>query len=168
MRVENATLEIKRSYKSALANLEGVKKDTTDLLALKDKIYSEVAELQEVLNKVKNDISQEKLGWATLKHDEMVEIENKKAEAENVIKRKAELNEQEEIIRKAEASSIEARNEARRLELEIKAKETALETRKRELEEDKKNLGLIKTKLLKDKEDFKKKVLEELEKVKNI
>ena len=115
--MENDTARMKREYKYASENLLTIKADTNEIIATKERISREVVEKQAELLRVMDTNSAEKLTWASKQHDEMVIVERMKSDAENVLKRKAELNQQEEGIGKLIAEETEIRNEARRLEL---------------------------------------------------
>lgn len=168
LRIENETLALKREYKYALENLSRVKADTNEILATREKVTKEIAERTEDLNKVLLEISTAKLNWMNEKQVEVAELAEKNAQADNVIKRKAELNQQEEVIRQIQASDIEIRNETRRLELKLENDRIALEAREKQFQEDKENAEIKHQKDLKEIQDFKKrvqKVLQEVEKI---
>ncbi len=168
LKLNNITVEIKRNYQQASANLEKIQKETAEALNVKRKVEDELAIERDNLNQVKNDISQSKLEWATYKHDEMVKLEAKNSEADNVLKRKAELNEQEQVLRDIESNTIQARNETRELELKIEERETALTVRENDLNKQFKQLEQDKLKIKKDQEAFKEKVGKVLQEVENI
>lgn len=165
IKIESDTFALKREYKYALENLNGIKKDTAEIISVKDKVTSELHTAEEELTRVKNDISQEKLDWASFRHSELQEIEQKKSEADNVIKRKGELNEQEETIRQIEQRNIDTLNETRRLELKVQDDKNLLEVKERELEKKIEEYELKESKLQKDKMDFKNKVVNVLKEV---
>lgn len=168
LKIENEITALKREYKYALDNLTRVKSDTNDIIAVKDRVTGEIADRQTDLTKIINEISSEKLTWATKRHEELTDLENKQAEVQNILKRKAELSEQEETIRQLEANDIEIRNEMRRLELKLEADKTAIAAQKREVEEAiKKSNDLIEV-VQSEQEEFKKrvqKILKEVDKL---
>lgn len=138
--IENDTFALKREYKRALENLSNIKQETAETLSILEKAKREYEEKQEDLRKVVNDISQEKLDWATHRNGELVQIEEKMSEANNVIKRKKELNEQEEVIRQLEQKNTDILNEIRRIKLEVKEKRLEIENQHKDLEKEKNKL----------------------------
>jgi len=165
LKLESETANLKREYKHALENLTRVKSDTNDIILIKERVTKEIVERNEDLTKIFNEISSEKLNWATKRHQELLDIENQKSEVQNVLNWKADLNKKEEELRKIEAETIEARNEERRLEL--KNKNTALEFDNRE-----KQIKVLHEELCEkiekfetDKVEFRKKVVKVLEEV---
>lgn len=168
IKIESDTFALKRDYKYALENLAITKNETAEILTVLEKAKRDLESAQEELTKIKNQISQEKLDWASHRHGELQELEGKKAEAENVIKRKGELNQQEEELRKIELSTVDVRNETRQLELKLKQDSKDLETREKTLLEAHKKVKKEEEKLIKDKQDFKKKVAEVLKEIEKI
>ncbi len=168
IKLENDTFALRRDYKHALENLSLVKKDTAEIISLKDKITVEYEVKQEELRKVQNDISQEKLDWASHRHEELQKIENMKSDANNVLKRKSELNEQEQNLIKIEQRTTDVRNETRQLELKLQKDKIALEVRERALLSAHKKVKDGEVKLQKDKQDFKNKVVEVLKEIEKI
>lgn len=165
IKIESDTFALKRDYKYALENVTAIKKEVAELMSIKDKLVEDIDTKQEELTKVINDISQEKLDWASFRHSELVELENKQSEANNVLKRKAELNEQEETIRQIEAKNTDILNETRRLELKVKGDITSVESKENQLKIDITTFEEEKLKLIKDKENFKKRVEKVLKEV---
>jgi len=158
LKIETETSLLKREYKHALDNLTRVKSDTNDIIALRDKVTIEIHQRNGELNEILLEISNAKLKWMAEKQSQLDELNDKNAQADNIIKRKAELNEQEEELRKIEADDVEIRNETRRLELKVQAEKDSIDTEKRQLEEDEKELNKREEKLSNDIKDFKKKV----------
>lgn len=153
--LENDTFALRRDYKRALEQLTATKAETAEILAILEKAKNEYEAKQEDLRKVVNDISQEKLDWAQHRHAELMEIENKMSEAQNVLKRKAELNEQEQLLRDIEARTTEKLNEQKSLELQHQQAVKLLEAERKQFAEDKKNLADKKQKLEDNKKQFK-------------
>lgn len=153
--LENDTFALKRDYKRALELLDDTKKETAQVLAILEKANTDYEQKQEDLRKVVNDISQEKLDWAQHRNSELIELENQKSEAQNVLKRKAELNEQEQVIRDLELKNIEILNETRRMELALSDDRKLLEVDQRELEENNKKLKEERLKLEDNKKSLK-------------
>lgn len=168
LRLETEILALKRDYKYSLDNLARVKSDTSDVLSLKDKATKEISERHADLQKVLDEIAGAKLSWLQEHSKEMDELAQKNSEADNIIKRKSELNRQEEDIRKLEASSIEARNEARTIEFRISQEKTAIEVRENQIKNRENEIKRREDKLSKDILDFKEQVVKSLEKVHSI
>jgi len=165
IKMESDTLNLKREYKYAVENLNRIKTDTSEAIATKERVTKEINERNEDLVKIIAEISDAKLNWALERQKQLDEIDEKNAQADNVLKRKGELNEQEESIRKIETKNTEVLNETRRLELKVKQDQAIFETTKKEVEKDRIKIDKEKIKLSKDKEDFKKKVEEVLKSV---
>lgn len=168
LRIENETLNLKREYKYALENLARVKSDTSDILTIKDKSSAEINERNRELQRILDEIASAKLSWLQEQSKGMDELDKKNSEANNVLKRKAELNRQEEDIRKIEASSLEARNEARTLEFKIEQEKTAIEVRENQIKNRENEIKRREEKLSKDIDNFKEQVVKSLEKVNSI
>lgn len=166
--MENDTFAVQRDYKRALDNLSKTKLETAEVIAIKEKVQKQIEEKQAELTQVLNDIAQEKNDWAQFRHSELKEIEDKKSEVQNVLNWKADLNRKEEELRKIEAIDIEIRNEARRLEFKNEQDKTAFEVNEREIEGKCVEIGVREEKVKKDIEDFKNRVIEVLEQVKEI
>lgn len=168
IKIEAETALLKREYKYAMENLSRIKAETNEILTTRDRLAGELKASSEELNKVLLEISDAKLRWMSEKQAELDLIADKNAQADNIIKRKAELNEQEEAIRKLEASDIEIRNETRRLELKLAGDKTALEHEKKELEEKQEQFNKTIADIESNRADFKKrveKVLKEVDKL---
>ena len=119
LKLENDIATLRRELKNILAQTTGAKSEYNSIVGLIDSNKKLLEEQKEYLVNVQNVISQAKLDWMQERNQEMDKLAEKSAEAENIIKRKGELNEQEETIRKLEANDIEVRNETRRLELKV-------------------------------------------------
>lgn len=168
LKLETDIFALRRDFKYATEDLAKLKKETGVLVTLKTKVTTEIAENEEELTKVKNQISQEKLEWATFRGCQLKELEDKESEADNVIKRKGELNEQEEAIRKVEASAIDARNEARRLELKNEQTAIDFDNREKQIAVLKKEAEDVGVKNEKDRKVFLARIIKLLEEVKEI
>lgn len=160
IKIEAEILTLKRELKYITENLTWLKADTNEIIATKERVTLEISERNDELNKILNEISDEKLKWALERQAQMDELAEKNSQAENILKRKAELNEQEEKIRQIELSDIEIRNETRRLELKNLADKTASEAILKQIEEDRNTLNEERTKNLQIQEDFKLKLSE--------
>jgi len=168
IKLESDTNIIKKEYKHSLDKLNDTKKSISEALEIKERAVKEIQEKQEDLYRVLDEISKEKLEWATRRHQELTELEQKQAEAENVLKRKAELNEQEETIRKIEQSNTDKLNENLRLELKLKDDLTLIKVEARKVEIEKENLTKTTEKAQKDKENFIKEVAKVFKSVENL
>lgn len=168
LKTERDTFALNRDYKHAVENLARVKKDTGDAIAVKDKVSAEIEERKEELQSVLNQIAAEKVSWAQHRHAELSELEGKQSEANNVIKRKGELNDQEEAIRKTLKQDEDALNENRRLEFKIEQDKTALEVERNQIKSRELDMSRREEKLLKDAADFKEKIISVLHQAENI
>lgn len=167
LRLENDITNLNRDRKHALESLTRVKVDVTDLLSLKEKITNEIELRHKELNDVLNDISGQKIAWAQERNEELKELENKQSEADNVLKRKKELNEQEEKIRNIESETIKVRNETRELDFKLGQERTALEVKENEIKNWKKMLEQKEQETKKNKDVFKEKIVKILEEIHN-
>ena len=165
IKLESEINSLKREYKYALENFNRVKSDTNDVLLVKERISKEISERNDDLTKILNEISNEKLLWSTKKHEELKEIENLKSEAQNVINWKTDLNKKEEELRQIEATTIEARNEQRTLELKNKNTALEFENAQKVIKIQKKDLEDSMKKFENDKKQFKESVVNVIEEV---
>lgn len=168
LKLENDIATLRRELKNILAQTTGAKSEYNSIVGLIDSNKKLLEEQKEYLVNVQNVISQAKLDWMQERNQEMDKLAEKSAEAENIIKRKGELNEQEETIRKLEANDIEVRNETRRLELKVQEDMTGVKAKERALEIEKDKLEERENKLLKDVQNFKEKVAKVLKEVEKI
>lgn len=168
LKLENEITILRRELKNILSQTTGAKNEYNSIVSLIDNNKKQLEEQKEYLLVVQNDISKAKLDWVQEKNKELKDLEEKNSQANNILKRKAELNKQEEDIRKIEASDIEVRNETRRLELKLEQDKLDLENIKKEITKEKKEIEKEKVKLSKDKIDFKKKVAEVFSEVEKI
>lgn len=168
LRIESETASLKREYKHASESLARLKSDTSDVMVVRDKVTKELNERNEELLSILNDISSAKLAWVQEKNKQLDELAVKQSEADNVIKRKSELNAQEEKLRQIETETINARNEARQLEFQNAQKTTEFENKEKDLTGKVQNILLMEKKLEKDKEDFKHKVIAVIETIKHL
>lgn len=168
IKLESDTFALRRDYKRALEDLSNIKSKTAEVISIKEKIDREIDQKQKDLTKVLNDIAEEKISWAQYRNTELKDIEEKRSEADNILKRKDELNKQEESIRVIESSDIEIRNEARRLEFKNEQDKTALEVKENEIKNHYKEIENRENKLEKDVLNFKNKVVKILEEANTI
>ncbi len=166
--MENDIFALKRDYKHALENLTKVKKETAEIITTKEKVTKDFEDKQIELTEVINQISQEKLDWATHRHQELEEIEKKNSEAGNIIKRKGELNLQEETIRQIEAKNTEILNEIRRLELKVQEEKTDLASKEKEIEDSKKAVRAQQEETQKATKEFKSSIINLIKTVENL
>lgn len=168
LKMENATTLIKREYKHALENLAHVKEDTNAILSIKDKVIKEVAEKKIELQETLNQIAKEKTDWLIKRHQEQTELEAKQSEAQNVLNRKKELNEQEETIRQETKKNESVLNENRQLEFKMGQEKTALEVEANRNKSRELDMTRREEKLLKDKKEFQEKVVLVLKEAENL
>lgn len=162
LKIETEILTLKRELKNVMQQTTSLKTEYAAIVALKENTETQLSEQKEYLITVQNDIASAKLSWANERSEEMDKLTQKMAEAENVIKRKAELNAQEETIRQIEAKNIDTLNESRRLELKLGNDKLELDTQSREIEKGKKDLEIKRENNLKEIADFKVSVLKVL------
>jgi len=160
LKLENEVLSLKREHKHALENLERVKSDTLDIIKAKDKATKELNERGEELLRVINEISTEKLTWIDDKSRQLGELKEKNTEADKILARKDELDLQEAKIKGIEENIVKVRNENRQLELKLERDNTALDVKKRAIEDEKDKLEQEKKDFAVVKQDFKNKLKE--------
>jgi len=165
LKKEKEVSDLKREYKIANENLIKIKSETNEIVELKDRVKEEIEVKKEELNKILGEISSEKLMWALERQKDIDDLHNQKSAAQNILNRKAELNEQEEKIRQLEAKEIEARNESRQLELKVQADKDIVNAEFRRLDTLKEEFEEEKSKLLKDRTDYKAQVIKVLKQV---
>lgn len=118
--LEKQILDKKREYKLVLSQVEDAKREYNSIMGAIDRNTKVLDEQKAVLKETTEEISLLRLNWATEKADEWDKIERKLSEAENVLKRKAELNTQEQTLRDIEQKNTDILNETRRLELKVR------------------------------------------------
>lgn len=168
LKIEMDNTTLKREHKNLVALVAGIKSEYASTFSIVESNKKLIEEQSAYLTEIQNDISNAKLNWLSEREAQMSEITDMKSEAQNVLNRKAELNEQEEKIRQIEANDIEVRNETRSLELKLAQDKKDIEVLERDLIENKKKHEIEKAKLLKDKKDFKERVAEVLKEVEKI
>lgn len=166
--IENEITSLKRELKLVSAQLYNAKQELIDINSLKEKNNCIIEEQEVHLQDVLNEISDLKLKWVQEKSIQEEEIAKQFSDAQNILNRKAELNQQEELIRTIEAKNTESVNELRRLEIKLQNDGLILEAKKRELEEKQKTLEIQKEQNTKDKEEFKGQILKVLKQVEKI
>lgn len=168
LKIEGETASLKRELKLIFGQLDSKKQEyhSTSALVEKNKILLEKQNSD--LKTVLNDIATSKIEWINEKTQQLNELIKKESEADNVIKRKSELNEQEEKLRQIEQSTIDARNETRQNILTVEGKEATIKAKEREILEREKSIEIEKEKIIKDRLDFKNKVVEVLKKIEKI
>lgn len=168
LNLENEINSKKRDLKLTLTHLDAIKSEYAGTVALVEKNKALIDEQGHFLQKTLNDISFERLQWATEKAQKEQELSEKESAAQNVLNRKAELNEQEEEMRKIEKETTDKRNEYRGLELKVDAEKNALLIIAMQIEDDKKDIVKKEAQLEQNKEEFKGKVrllIDELTKI---
>lgn len=168
IQIEGEILNLKRELKYATESLARVKADTQDVIATKERVTREISERNEDLTRILNEISDQKLKWALERQGQLDEIALKNSEAQNVLNRKAELNQQEEKIRQIESNEIKARNEARQLEFKNEQTKVDFENREKQIKVLQGIVDEDRKKLEKDKEEFKQRVLKVIKTVENL
>lgn len=138
LNLEKAIADLRREYKSIFSQLDAAKKEYNVIIGLnKDK--EKILEDNKIyLKEVLEEISGAKTKWMLEKDEEWKKVTDKMSEAENVLKRKKELNEQEQKLRDIQQKDQDILNETRTLEFKLGQDKTALEVEKRQLEEQRK------------------------------
>lgn len=155
LKLEKEITDLRREAKIWGEKVTTIKGEYNGVAAAKDKSEKMLGEFRDELKKVVTDISHEKLDWTIKKDEEQRKIDEKFSEAENVLKRKQELNEQEQKLRDIEQATTDKLNEHRQLELKVQQEVALLEAEKRQFQESKKVLVLADRKLIKDRENIK-------------
>lgn len=155
LKLERDIIEARHQYKIIFNQLQDTKKEYHAVLAAVESKAKFLEEQKSYLAEVLKDISNARLSWAIEKDAEWQKINDKMAEAENVIKRKQELNIQEQLLRDIEQKTVEERNEQRQLELKNQQELKLLEAERKQIIEDRKKLLTSKNAFIKDKEHFK-------------
>lgn len=138
LNLEKAIADLRREYKSIFSQLDSAKKEYNAIIGLNKDKEKILEDNKTYLKEVLEDISDAKTKWMLEKDEEMKKLADKISEAENVLKRKKELNEQEQKIRDIQQKDQDILNETRTLEFKLGQDKTALEVEKRQLEEQKK------------------------------
>ncbi len=131
--IENETNKMYTVYKDVKSKTDNAKYayvDLTTKISALDELYKQK---KTELDTITAHISSEKLAWATEKAEEWRKISDRNAELDNALKLKAELNTQQEEIRKSTQEGIDARNETRQIELSNKTTELGFENREKEI-----------------------------------
>lgn len=168
LKIEKEITDLKRELKIAISQLNDTKKETNDLINLKERNKTLIDEQNAYLKTVMNDISQLKLEWAQEKNKEIEDLENKNKEVEEILNRKVELDKQEKAIKDLFQKNTDIINENRRLELKLVDDNTALNIKEREIE-DKKTVFEDEKKAHAEKiDEIKLKAVEIIKEIKNI
>jgi chromosome segregation ATPase len=168
LNLENEIVALKRELKNVHSQLGSLKSDYAVIAALKTTIEGQIEEQKKYLDTVQDEISNAKLNWMNERSIEMDKLAQKNAEADSVIKRKAELNEQEETLRQIEAKNTDTLNETRRLELKVAADKTAVDWLAKNVEEEKLKIQSEHEKNVQDMADFKSNVLKVIKAVEKL
>lgn len=155
LKIESSITELKRQYKITHGQLEDLKSEYQNIADALGKNKALLEESKVNLTKVNNEISDARLEWMKEKDAEWQKVNAKLAEAENIIKRKQELNDQEQKLRDIEQVTTDKLNEQRQLELKNNQEIKLLEAEKRQHEDNKKKVVAYGKKVEKDKEQFK-------------
>ena len=168
LKIEKEITDSKRELKIVVSQLNDTKKETNDLINLKERNKNLIDEQNAYLKTVMNDISQLKLEWAQEKNKELEDLENKNKEVEEILNRKADLDKQEKAIKDLFQKNTDIINENRRLELKLVDDNTALNIKEREIE-DKKTAFEDEKKAHTEKiDEIKLKAIEIIKEIKNI
>ncbi len=155
LNIEKDILDLKRQYKLVFHQTQEAKSEYNSIVDSIDKNKKVLEDQKTYLAEVLNDISNAKLSWAIEKDAEWQKINTKLSEAENVIKRKKELNEQEQVLRDIEQRTTEKLNEERALALKNEGERTSLIAERRADTERDQEFKAEQEKFIKDKEQFK-------------
>lgn len=157
--IEHETSELYRVYKDVKSKVDVLKDSYVDLA----KKVNEVAEVYETektkLSEVVSFISSEKLAWASEKADGQRIIELKTAELDNALKIKEETDKKLQEIQSLVEKEVEVRNEARQLELKVKADKDLLSSQKRALEIEREALVKYEKEIENKEKEFKDKII---------
>lgn len=151
LKIEKEILDLRREYKQMHGMVAEIKNEYNSIVAVKTKTETQIDEQKAYLREVLADISNAKLRWALEKDEQERAISNKLSEAENVLKRKKELNEQEQSMRVLDQKTTDSLNEMRRMELKVEGDRTSIEAEKRQLELKKEEISQREAKLESDK-----------------
>lgn len=168
LKIENDIISLKRELKNVTAQTSSLKTEYAAIVTLKQNTEKQVVEQKEYLQTVLNDIAKIKLEWLQERSTEMDALAQKNAAADNILKRKTELNEQEETIRQIGKKNQDILNETRTLEFKLGQDKTALEVRERELDEQTKKNNVYHENKQKEMLDFKANVLKLIKSVEKI
>ena len=138
LRLEKQMIDLRRDVKTWVFNLEEAKREYNSVVAVKDKVEAQIKEQKDYLVQVLGEISDAKVKWAVEKDAEWQKIDGKLSEAENVLKRKKELNEQEQTLRDIQQKTEETYNKNLTLEDKLKMDKVAIDTVKEQIATDKK------------------------------
>ena len=168
LKIEKEITDSKRELKIVVSQLNDTKKETNDLINLKERNKTLIDEQNAYLKTVMNDISQLKLEWAQEKNKELEDLENKNKEVEEILNRKADLDKQEKAIKDLFQKNTDIINENRRLELKLVDDNTALNIKEREIEDKKTAFEYEKKKNSEKIDEIKLKAIEIIKEIKNI
>lgn len=165
LNLENDVVALKREFKYLTSQLATLKTEYASVSSLKKTTEEQIEDAQKHATTIQNDVSELKLRWIIERQKQDEEIQKKMAEVQSILDKEVELEKQEEKINAKFEETKALRDEKRQLELKIKedtilleSKENALLVRESEIE---KNKNLIE----KDKEQFKARVVDLLNKV---
>jgi chromosome segregation ATPase len=129
IKIENDVSQLKREYKNLSTTVSTLKSEHDSLVSIIEKKKSQKDELDVDLNETLNTIANAKVSWSQEKEKEEVEISEKKREVEEILARKAELDTQEQKNLQILEDDKKILNDNRVLMLELKDKETDIESK---------------------------------------
>lgn len=157
--LEKQLLDLKREYKLIFGKVDIAKKEYNSIVEINKEKERLIQNNKEYLKEVLESISIAKQQWANEKEEEWQKVNVKISEAENVIKKKQELNNQEQLLRDIDSKTQEKLVEIRNIEFKVEQDKTALEVEKNKIKEEQKKI-LESTKLEeKNREKFKEKII---------
>ena len=134
IKLEVGIAEMKKEYRRLEDKVASKKVEIASMITMRESIEKEVEMLRDELTEITNQIAKKQLDWAKERDEKLREIEDKRLEAEAVLKEKAQLEtlKNEIIVKKEENASI--LNDNKRVLLDIDAKNLEIASEKKELE----------------------------------
>lgn len=157
--IEHETNELYRVYKDVAFKTENAKTAYIDLTKKNIVIEELYKKSKTELDTLLRQIADEKISWAQEKAEEWRKIDEKNFALDNALKLKSELNIQQEEIRVSTEKGIQARDEARTLELNIKNNVIALDAEKEAIKKKEESINNLMKKHENNKKDFKEKII---------
>jgi chromosome segregation ATPase len=168
LKTEKQMTDLRRELKTLTFDVGEIKREYNLISSAKEKIEKQISEQKDYLTQVLNDISNAKLQWSLEKDGEMQKLSVQLTEAEKIISKKKELDEQETKIKGIKQENTNILNDNRRLELKLAQDKTVLESLKRANEDKEEEMKKSHNVFLKEKAMFKSKVSSLLKEFLNI
>lgn len=168
LKIEVDITALKREYKNFIAQVSAIKSEYAGTASIVENNKKLIEEQTSYLTDIQNDISNAKLNWMSEKEEQIKEVNVMKHDAQMILDTRAKLTEQQEKIDKTKLENTAILNEIRQAKLDIKRDEDALAVREREIETKDAVLADKYKELEANKQDFKNKVGEVFETIKNI